>query len=199
MLRSPGLFLQPIIPYRGAGITIRYHNYHSNSFSQRVTIKPSFFTRPTHTVLNPNIWVPIQCGRTDMHIQFPDTKFYPLCAGSICLGRVNPEEISLCMRTGLCIHKHLIRYSQTHDVCEHTIKIMRLRPTFCLYTIWYAPPWGQWVYKDLVKFPPICIDTQWLACARPRLNNINPYYPLLFTTLLLRRYTDIPLPVPDSS
>ena len=54
-----------------------YHRlpYHSNSFFQRGTLKPSFFTRPTHTVLNPNIWVPIQCGCTDMHIQFPIQNF----------------------------------------------------------------------------------------------------------------------------
>ena len=68
-----------------------------------------------------------------------------------------------------------------------------------VYSLVCSPMRSMRVYRDLVKFPPICIDTQWLACAIPRLNNINPHHPLLFSPLLLRRYTNILLPVPDGS
>ena len=112
MPRSPGLF-HPV----GQGLS-------SLTISQQLVLSKShhkaLFLYTSHTYcIEPEHLSPDLVWAHGYAHTIPNTKFYPLCASSICLGRVNSEEISLCMRTGLCIHKHLIRYSQTHDVCEH--------------------------------------------------------------------------------
>ena len=167
MPRSPGLFRQPTVPSRRAGIT-RHHKalflytsqaYWTRTFESRFSVGARMCTENSRYKILPTVFGFDMSGTWTIYLEEISTH---------TCGTVHPQTSHPLLANAWRLWAQLVL---------HATNIMRLRPTFCPYTIWYyAPPWGQWVYRDLVKFPPICIDTQQLACVR--LNNIDSHRPL---------------------